>query len=139
MNLIDQQTLLLGGSLLILIMVNIILGSVSGLFKQQFDKKIFWQGLLKGVIIVICFCAVLMVSKLNHDILVVSVNDQNVDLGTAIQMLMTSSYAWYGLEIYKKMTGLLSGKYNVNETITSTKPVTATEDIISTTQTQKTS
>lgn len=111
MGFIDQQSLLLGGSLLILVIVNIILGSISGLFKQQFDKTKFCHGLIKGSIIVICFCLVLIVGKANAGILVVNVNDQTVDLATATQMLMTTSYAWYGLEIYKKMTGLLSGKY----------------------------
>jgi hypothetical protein len=111
MNFIDQQSLLLGGSLLVLVIVNIILGSISSLFQQQFDKTKFWQGLVKGSIIVICFCLVLIVGKANAGILVVNVNDQNLDLATATQMLMTTSYAWYGLEIYKKMTGLLSGKY----------------------------
>jgi len=116
MDLIGQQSLLLGGSLLILVIVNIVLGSISGLFKQQFDKTKFFQGICKGSIIVFAFILILIVGRLNSGILIIQVNDQNLDLATATQMLMTTSYAWYGLEIYKKMTGLLSGKYKADET-----------------------
>jgi len=114
LDLIGQQNLLLGGSLLILVIVNIVLGSLSGLFNKQFDKTKFFQGICKGAIIVISFILILIVGRLNSDILIVQVNDQNLDLATATQMLMASSYAWYGLEIYKKMTGLLSGKFKEN-------------------------
>jgi len=111
----DQQSLLLGGSLLVLVIVNIILGSVSSIFQQKFDKTKFWQGLVKGVIIVFCFVLVIIIGKLNSDIVVVNVNDQTLDLATATRMLMLSSYAWYGKEVYIKMTGFLTGKFKSDE------------------------
>jgi len=112
--LIGMQNLILGGSLLLLVIGNIILGSISGLFKQQFDKTKFWQGIVKGVIIVFVFCLVLIVGRLNEGVIVVNVNNQDLDLATATQMLMTSSFAWYGIEIFKKMTGLLSSKFKID-------------------------
>jgi len=111
LDLMGQQNLLLGGSLLILVICNILLGSISNFFNQQFDKTKFIQGICKGLVIIFVFILILIVGRFNSDIMIIQVNDQNVDLETATKMLMASSYAWYGVEIYKKMTGLLSGKY----------------------------
>lgn len=112
---IDQNTLLLGGSLLTLVIVNILLGSVSSLFQKQFEKVKFFQGICKGLIIVLCFILVLIVGKLNANIVIVNINNQAVDLATATNMLMLSSYAWYGKEVYIKMTSFLNGNYKITE------------------------
>jgi len=114
----DQSILTLGGSLLILICVNIILGSVGSLFQKQFDKTKLFQGIIKGLVVTACFVAVIYVGKLTPNIIVINVNGINVDLSTATHMLMLSSYIFYGKEVLVKLSSFVSGKYKTEEIVT---------------------
>jgi len=113
----DQSILTLGGGLLILICVNIILGSVSSLFQKQFDKTKLFQGIIKGLVVTACFVAVIYVGKLTPNIIVINVNGINVDLFTATHMLMLSSYIFYGKEVLIKLSSFVSGKYKTEEIV----------------------
>ena len=121
----DQSILYLGISLLALVTINIILGSVSSLFQQQFDKTKLFQGIIKGLVVTACFVAVIYVGKLTPNIIVINVNGINVDLFTATHMLMLSSYIFYGKEVLVKLSSFVSGKYKTEEiAITENKSIT---------------
>jgi hypothetical protein len=110
----DQQILVLGASLLGLVIINIILGSVTGLFQQQFDKVKFFYGILKGIIVTACFIGVCYIGKLTPDIIVINVNGQDVSLYDGTYMLMMGSYVWYGKEVLVKLSGFVKGDYKVD-------------------------
>jgi len=114
----DQNILYLGISLLALVAINIILGSISSLFQKQFDKTKLIQGIIKGIIVTGCFVAVIYVGKLTPNIIVINVNGINVDLFTATHMLMLSSYIFYGKEVLVKLSSFVSGKYKTEEIVT---------------------
>jgi mannose/fructose/N-acetylgalactosamine-specific phosphotransferase system component IID len=120
-NLIDQQTLVLGGSLLGLVIINIILGSITSWFKQQFDKAKFWQGLLKGVVVTASFVGVCYIGRLTPNIIVINVNGQDVSLYDGTYLLMLSSYLWYSKECLVKLSSFVSGKYKIDENKTEAK------------------
>jgi len=125
----DQSILYLGISLLALVTINIILGSVSSLFQQQFDKTKLFQGIIKGLVVTACFVAVIYVGKLTPNIIVINVNGINVDLFTATHMLMLSSYIFYGKEVLVKLSSFVSGKYKTEEIATvENKSITIEEE-----------
>jgi len=111
----DTQVLYLGIALLSLVVINIILGSVTGLFQQQFDKTKLGQGIIKGIIIVGCFISVCYIGKLTPNVVVINVNNIAVDLATATHMLILSSYLWYSKEVLIKLSSFVKGDYKINE------------------------
>jgi len=111
----DIQTLYLGASLLGLVIINIVLGSISSLFQKQFDKVKFWQGVLKGLIVIFCFVGVVFIGRLNPNVIVINVNGQDVSLLTGTYMLMLGSYIFYGKEVLVKLSSFISGKYKIDE------------------------
>jgi len=111
----DMQILYLGLSLISLIVINIVLGSVTSIFQKQFDKTKLFQGVIKGLVVTACFVAVIYVGKLTPNIIVINVNGINVDLFTATHMLMLSSYIFYGKEVLIKLSSFVSGKYKTEE------------------------
>jgi len=123
----DQNILYLGISLLALVTINIILGSISSLFQQKFDKTKLFQGIIKGIIVTGCFVTVVYVGKLTPNIIIINVNGINVDLFTATHMLMLSSYIFYGKEVLVKLSSFVSGKYKTEE-IATTENKSITED-----------
>ena len=87
-NMIDQNTLFLGISLLLLIGVNIILGGISGIFNKEFDVKKLFMGLAKGLIISFCFFIVLYIGKeLTPNILLINVDGKEINLASATYLL----------------------------------------------------
>ena len=115
---LDQNTIYLGISLLILICINIVLGSVNGIFQQQFDKVKFGRGITKGLVVSLCFYLILIVGRLNPNILVINVDGNEVNLGNATYLLMLSGYLFYGKECLGKLSSFVSGKYKIDEVIT---------------------
>ena len=111
----DYNIFNLGISLLILVTINITLGSITSIFQQQFDKTLFFQGFIKALIVVISFIGVVYVGSLNPNVIVIQVNDQNVDLYTGTRMLMLVSYIYYGKEVLVKLSGFVKGDYKVKE------------------------
>lgn len=111
----ESQIMVLGASLLSLVIFNIILGSVTSLFQQQFDKVKFFQGIAKGFIITSVFVGVCYVGKMTPDIIVINVNGQDVSLYDGTYMLMMGSYVWYGKEVLVKLSGFVKGDYKVDE------------------------
>ena len=111
----DYNIFNLGLSLLILALINITLGSITSIFQQQFDKIKFLRGFIKASIIVLSFVGVIYVGSLNPDIVVISVNNQNVDLYTGTKMLMLTGYLFYGKQVLIKLSSFVSGNYKIEE------------------------
>jgi len=111
---IDQNTLLLGGSLLGLIVLNIVLGSVNSFFLKQFDKTKLWQGVFKGIVVSISFICVCFIGQLNPNILLVSVDGKEINLSNATYLLMMSGYLYYGKEVLVKLSSFISGKFKID-------------------------
>jgi len=112
----DYSIFNLGLSLLILATINIVLGSVSGIFNQQFDKTKFLKGIVKALIVVLSFVAVIYVGSLNPNILMVNVDGNQVNLSNATYLLMMSGYLYYGKNVLIKLSSFVSGKYKIDET-----------------------
>ena len=110
---IDQNTLYLGISLLVLATLNIILGSVSSLFKKEFNITKFWQGIAKSLIVVFCFISVVLVGQLLPNILLINIDGNEVNLANATYLLMLSGYIFYGKEVLVKLSGFIKGNFKI--------------------------
>lgn len=102
--------------LIVLIIINIVLGSIDAWLTKTFDKEKFRKGTLKGFIISLCFAATYFVGYLNPNIIVVNMNGVDVDLLSAVTMAITMGYIWYGKEVITKLVALVKGKINIEET-----------------------
>jgi len=120
-NMIDQNALLLGGSLLGLVCINIILGSITSFFNQQFNKAKFWKGLIKGSVVTLSFIGVCYIGKLTPNIIVINVNNQDVSLYDGTYLLMLSSYLWYSKECLVKLSSFVKGDYKIDNNTTANK------------------
>ena len=110
----DIYKLALG--LIILIVVNIVLGSIDAWLTKTFDKEKFKKGILKGFIISLCFIATYFVGYLNPNVIVINMNSVDVDLLSAVTMVITAGYIWYGKEVITKLIVLVKGKITIEET-----------------------
>jgi len=111
----DYNVFNLGLSLLILTIINIVLGSITSIFNQQFDKIKFIKGIIKALIVVLSFVGVIYVGSLNENILMVNVDGNQVNLSNATYLLMMSGYLYYGKEVLVKLSSFVSGKYKIDE------------------------
>jgi len=113
----DIQVLYLGIGLLSLVVINIVLGFVSSIFQQKFDKIKLFQGVVKGIIVTSCFLGVIYVGKLTPEIIVINVNGIDVDLATATHMLMLSGYLFYSKQVLVKLSSFVRGEYKIDENV----------------------
>jgi len=113
----DTQTYYIGISLLSLVIINIILGSISSIFTKQFDKVKFIQGIIKGLIIVGCFIGVIYVGKLTPNIIVINIDGKDVNLGVATYLIMLSGYLYYGKEVLIKLGSFIKGDYKIMDIV----------------------
>ena len=112
---IELSTLNLAKGLVILIVVNIILGSSSAWFNQVFEWKKLYQGLIKGTIIAICFFATYYAGYINPDIIAVNVNGEEVNLLTACYMILLSGFVFYATQVSIKFWTFIKGKISIGE------------------------
>lgn len=99
----------LGIGLVLLMCINIILGSIDSIFKQSFDKKKFTQGLLKNFIIALCAVGIYGVGYLNPNVIAMNVNGQDVNLLTAIYMLLMTGFVLYAKQCVEKLSKIILG------------------------------
>jgi len=112
---IELSTLNLAKGLVILIVVNIVLGSFSALFNQAFDKKKLFQGIIKGIIIAFCFFATYYAGFINPDIIAVNVNGEEVNLLTACYLILLSGFVFYATQVSVKFVDLIKGHIDIGE------------------------
>jgi len=104
-----MSTLYLAIGLIILIIVNIVLGSLSAMFVGDFDWKRFRTGVYKGGIIFLCLALIYLAGFLNQDVIAFEVSGQAVNLMQAVYLIVFTGYVYYGKndveKLYKMFTG----------------------------------
>ncbi|PKM63154.1 MAG: hypothetical protein CVU97_01520 [Firmicutes bacterium HGW-Firmicutes-21] len=104
-----MQTLFLAIGLIILIAVNIVLGSLAAMFAGAFDWKRFRKGIYKGAIIFACLALVYLAGWLNQDIIAFEANGQIVNLMQATHLVIFAGYIYYGTNVITKYYKILTG------------------------------
>lgn len=112
---IDLETLKLGIGLIIFMAVNIMLGSLGSLFTQTFNHKILLQGVIKALIVVVCFVMIYIAGVLNAEIAVININGEEVTVLTAIYFLILGGFIHYVKEVILKLKDLIQSKINIGE------------------------
>ncbi|HBR32465.1 MAG TPA: hypothetical protein DD733_10315 [Clostridiales bacterium] len=105
-----MTTLYLAIGLIILIAVNIILGSLTAIFGNSFDWKRFRTGIYKGGIVFLCLALVYLAGWLNQDIMAFEVSGQTVNLMQAVYFIIFAGYVYYGSNTITKFTKILTSK-----------------------------
>lgn len=105
----------LGLGLLLLMASNILLGLVNATIAFRFSKEILSRGLLKASIIVICFALACTAGYLNPDIASIQVNGMEVNVLSAVNMVVLAGYYHYTRQVISKFAALVSGKVDVQQ------------------------
>ena len=92
--------------LVLLVAVNIVLGSLNALFDGSFDKV----KLRNGTIVAACFIAFYMAGWLNPDIIAIDVDGQTVNLMTASNLALLTAYVLYAKDVFVKLKNLILSK-----------------------------
>lgn len=113
----------LGLGLLLLIAVNIVLGSIDAWLSGQFDKPKLLRGICKGAVVALCFAVTYLVGWLNPEVVAISINGQAVTLLTAVYLIIMAGFLFYAAEVIGKLAGFVKGKVKVGElTMDATAP-----------------
>lgn len=104
------ETLYLGIGTLILVCVNIALGSISALMNREWNWTTFWNGIIKGSIVTAAFAAVWFVGWLNKDSITVEVDGQMVNLQMAVHLILAAGFAVYAKKVVVKLKELITKK-----------------------------
>lgn len=107
----DYQMLNLGIGLIILISINILLGSINSLLDRKFDKTKFINGCIKGFIISLSFVGVYCVGILNPSISL-DIAGQQLTLLMAVNVILIGGFSWYGYEVLKKLASFVNAKFD---------------------------
>ena len=96
--------------LVLLVAVNIVLGSMNALFDGTFDKVKLRNGIIKGIIVAACFIAFYMAGWLNPDIIAIDVDGQTVNLMTASNLALLTAYVLYAKDVFVKLKNMILSK-----------------------------
>ena len=91
-----MSTLYLAIGLIILMAVNIVLGSLTAMFAGSFNWKRFQTGIFKGSIIFVCLALVYLAGWLNQNIIAFEISGQTVNLMQATYLVLFAGYVYYG-------------------------------------------
>lgn len=105
----------LGIGLVLLMGINIVLGSIDSIFTKSFDKKKFGQGLLKSLVVALCAVGLYGIGYLNPNVIAVNVDGQSVNLLTATYLVIMSAFVLYAKQCIDKLSKLLLGGKTVEE------------------------
>ena len=103
----ELSTLKIAVGLLFLIIANILLGSITAILGGSWNWKRFLRGILKGCLVVLALAAVYAAGYLNPDLVVIDYEGQNVNLMTAVLLLLTAAYIVYGKDVIQKLRDIL--------------------------------
>jgi len=102
--------------LIFLIIANIGLGaSEAKLLFDNFDWKKLRQGVFKAIIIIVSAYLMYIAGKLNPDIIAINIEGQELNLMTAIQIVLVGGFVFYGNECIKKLKLAVNSKINTGE------------------------
>lgn len=108
MNTFDVTIFKLGIGLLLLVIANIGLGSISAFIDKTWDWIKFRNGVIKGAVVVAALVAVYYAGYFNPDLLVVDVGGQTVNLMTAINVVLMATFTTYAVDVLKKLRDMLN-------------------------------
>lgn len=88
----EQTIIRLAIGLVLLVAVNVVLGSLNALFDGTFDRIKCRNGVIKGIIIAACFVAFYVAGRLNPDIVAIDIDGETVNVATAANLAMVTAY-----------------------------------------------
>lgn len=106
----EQTIIRLAVGLVLLVAVNIVLGSLDALFDGTFDKTKCRNGIIKGIIIAVCFIAFYVAGRLNPDIVAIDIDGETVNVATAANLAMVTAYVLYAKDVFSKLSKLVLSK-----------------------------
>jgi hypothetical protein len=112
---VQLDTIRLAAGLIILIVVNIVLGSLSAMFHDSFNSKKFIQGFTKAGIVIVCFAATYLVGYMNPGIVAIEVNGVQVTVMTGIYLIVLVGYYHYAKQVFEKLVAIVRGNVFLNE------------------------
>lgn len=98
-----------------LMLANILLGATLAKFKKEFKKKIFFNGMFKGACIILGCLLMYICAYLNQDILVASINGNNVNLMEGMNTIFIAGIVIYSVKDLKKLADILNISTDIEE------------------------
>ena len=105
----EQTIIRLAIGLVLLVAVNVVLGSLNALFDGTFDRIKCRNGVIKGIIIAACFVAFYVAGRLNPDIVAIDIDGETVNVATAANPMVTA-YVLYAKDVFSKLSKLVLSK-----------------------------
>ena len=99
----EQTIIRLAIGLVLLVAVNVVLGSLNALFDGTFDRIKCRNGVIKGIIIAACFVAFYVAGRLNPDIVAIDIDGETVNVATAANLAMVTAYVLYAKDVFSKL------------------------------------
>lgn len=101
--------------LICVMLANVLFGSSLAKVKQEFEKKRFWNGFYKVIMITIGVILMCVTAYFNPDILMISINDTNLNLKDGMETIIIAGIAMYGAMDLKKIAQLIGVSTIVND------------------------
>ena len=86
---------------------NVLFGVTLAKLKKEFNKEKLLNGLVKYMSIVLGVLLMYLAGYLNSDIMIANINNVEVNLMTAIEVLFVSGIVFYGMQDLIKLKDLL--------------------------------
>lgn len=86
---------------------NVLLGVTLAKLKKEFNKEKLLNGLVKYMSIVLSVLLMYLAGYLNSNIMIANINNVEVNLMTAIEVLFVSGIVYYGMQDLIKLKDLL--------------------------------
>ena len=93
--------------LISVMLANVLLGVTLAKLKKEFNKEKLLNGLVKYLSIIIGVLLMYLAGYLNSDIMIANINNVEVNLMTAIEVLFVSGIVYYGMQDLIKLKDLL--------------------------------
>ena len=93
--------------LISVMIANVLLGVTLAKLKKEFNKEKLLNGLVKYISIVLGVLLMYLAGYLNSNIMIANINNVEVNLMTAIEVLFVSGIVYYGMQDLIKLKDLL--------------------------------
>ena len=93
--------------LMSVMLANVLLGVTLAKLKKEFNKEKLLNGLVKYLSIIIGVLLMYLAGYLNSNIMIANINNVEVNLMTAIEVLFVSGIVYYGMQDLIKLKDLL--------------------------------
>ena len=93
--------------LISVMITNVLLGVTLAKLKKEFNKEKLLNGLVKYLSIVLGVLLMYLAGYLNSNVMIANINNVEVNLMTAIEVLFVSGIVYYGMQDLIKLKDLL--------------------------------